>query len=110
VRLRKVRKEDDFSGLMESGVYREDARKAEPGKEDRGRRAYEGFSSEPDERNGRRAEGSKYPVTARAVFGGRKEEPKICASGAKGDRMVTACAEFPETEALLFLFLLLALC
>lgn len=109
MRLRKVRKEDDFSGLMESGVYREDARKAEPGK-DRGRRAYEGFSSEPDERNGRRAEGSKYPVTARAVFGGRKEEPKRYGSGAKEDRMVTSCAELPETEALLFLFLLLALC
>ena len=43
MRLGKVQKEDDFSGLIESG---------------------------------RRAEGLKYPVTARTVFGDRKEEPK----------------------------------
>lgn len=95
-------KEEDFTGLMESGVYRQDPLKTDPGNDDRICRAHDFLVREMEIRIGKAPEGVKYPVFAWAVYGGRQEEPVRKDFGNPGDPMVMVCAEMPQAEAVLF--------
>ena len=50
-------KEEDFTGLMESGVYRQDPLKTDPGNDDRICRAYDFLFREMEIRIGKAPEG-----------------------------------------------------